>query len=363
MKINLLLVGSKFIYNKSLKEYIVRKVEQNCDFITSIIFFKEGNNSLMLHLEKELNEQCDTIIITTKDNFSTLGKLISTVTSDNQILKNEMLVPSRVELYEDFTYLLKYKNSTINVISMDEMNKMPKILLSNKSSAKASINIINEDKDNAQVLLTPIAQTNDVTIDIIKIIDGWLRVEIKSKKYGNISNFINSSKYLLPTKLIETENIIEHIIQIMSKNNKKISFAESCSGGLLSYFFTKNNGASKILDGSLVTYSNDLKDNWLAVEHDVIEKYGAVSSEVVEQMSEGVMNVSNADYTISISGIAGDTGGTELKPVGTVYIGVRSKTEHEEKLLNLKGDRNYVQYQSVLEAIKMLINIDKEIFF
>ena len=112
-----------------------------------------------------------------------------------------------------------------------------------------------------------------------------------------------------------------------------------------------------------MTYSNELKDNWLAVEGSALEEFGAVSAEVVAQMSEGTMNVSHADYTLSISGIAGDTGGTDLKPVGTVFVGVRSKEDHKEVHLQLQGDRNYIQHQSVLEAIKMLLSIDKEIFF
>jgi len=363
MKQHLLFVGNKFIQNSSLKEYVIRKVEEKCDFIASITYFKENDNSLFLYLEKELNADNKIVIVTTKHNFTTIGKLISTVTSDNQILKDNMLLPSKVDVYEDNSYLLEYKNSMVNVISMDEMKKMPEILLDSKTQTKAVIHLFNEDKETALTLLNPIAQTNDVTIEIIDLIEDWLQVEIESKKYGNISNFIRSSKQLLPRKLITASNVIHHIIDTLSKNQKKITFAESCTGGLLSYYFTKNNGASKILDGSLITYSNDLKDNWLAVEHQALEDFGAVSSEVVSQMSDGALNVSNADYALSVSGIAGDTGGTELKPVGTVYIGVRSQTQHQELHVHLHGDRNYVQYQSVLYAIKLLINIDKDMFF
>ncbi len=363
MKQHLLFVGNKFIQNSSLKEYVIRKVEEKCDFVASITYFKENDNSLFLYLEKELNADNKIVIVTTKHNFTTIGKLISTVTSDNQILKDNMLLPSKVDVYEDNSYLLEYKNSMVNVISMDEMKKMPEILLDSKTQTKAVIHLFNEDKETALTLLNPIAQTNDVTIEIIDVIEDWLQVEIESKKYGNISNFIRSSKQLLPRKLITASNVIHHIIDTLSKNQKKITFAESCTGGLLSYYFTKNNGASKILDGSLITYSNDLKDNWLAVEHQALEDFGAVSSEVVSQMSDGALNVSNADYALSVSGIAGDTGGTELKPVGTVYIGVRSQTQHQEIHVHLHGDRNYVQHQSVLYAIKLLINIDKDMFF
>ena len=362
MKLHLLLIGNKFIYNKSLKEYVIRKVEEKCDFINTITHFKESDNALFLYLDEELNSADKLIIVTTKNNFSTLGKLISTVTSDNQVLKGTMLIPSKVEVYENDSYLLEYKDSKTNVISMDEMKKMPQILLSSGKN-RETINLFEEDKESIQALLNPIAQMHDVSFEVITLIEGWLQIEIASKKYGNISNFIDSAKQLFPKKLISASNIIKYIIETLSVKEKKVSFAESCTGGLLSYYFTSNNGASQILDGSLITYSNDLKDNWLAVEHKTLEEFGAVSSQVVEQMSDGAMNVSHADYTLSISGIAGDTGGTELKPVGTVYIGVRSQTAHKEVHLHLQGDRNYVQHQSALHAIKMLVTIDKDIFF
>ncbi len=362
MKLHLLFIGNKFIYNTSLREYVIRKVEQKTDYISSITFFKEGENELFLYLEEQLNRSSKIIIVTTKQNFSTIGKLICTVTSDNQILNDNMLIPQKCSVFEKGSYLLEHQDAIANVLHIDEMQNMPEILLQNQNS-KATVHIFEEDKESAVAMLTPIAQTYDVKIDIVNIIEGWLRVDIVSKKYGDISKFINSAKKLLPSKLIPASSIVQYIIERLSEKSKKLTFAESCSGGLLSYYFTKNNGASKILDGSLVTYSNSLKENWLAVDHEALEEFGAVSSEVVQQMSEGALNVSYADYALSISGIAGDTGGTKLKPVGTVYIGVRSKTLHREVHLSLKGDRNYVQYQSVLFAIKMLMLIDKEIFF
>ncbi|OHE08944.1 MAG: damage-inducible protein CinA [Sulfurimonas sp. RIFOXYD12_FULL_33_39] len=362
MKLHLLLIGNKFIYNSSLREYIIRKIEQKADFINSITFFKESDNSLFLYLEKELNSVNKYIIITTKQHFSTIGKLICTVTSDNQILKDGTLIPSNSSIFENNGYLLFYKESVTNVLYMDEMEKMPELLL-NFEDSKATLHLFEEDRESAIAMLSTIAQTYDVKIDVVTIVDEWLRVDIRSKKYGNISKFINSAKQLLPKKIIASANLISYVIDRLYSYNKKIAFAESCSGGLLTYYFTKNNGASKILEGSLVTYSNGMKENWLGVNENTLQKHGAVSSEVVLEMSEGVMNVSSADYTISISGIAGDGGGSEYKPIGTVYVGVRSKTEHRESRLNLSGDRNYIQHQSVLFAVKMLLLMDKEMFF
>jgi nicotinamide-nucleotide amidase len=273
-----------------------------------------------------------------------------------------MLIPSNSSVFEDRSYLLEYGKSTTNVLHIDEMQEMPEVLL-NFESSNAVIHIFDQSKESAVAMLSTIAKTFDVKVDVIILIDGWLRVEIESKKYGNISQFINSAKELLPNNLIAASNIVGYIIERLSTNQKKITFAESCSGGLLSYYFTKENGASKVLDGSLVTYSNDIKENWLAVEHEALENFGAVSAEVVQQMSEGALNVSSADYALSISGIAGEGGGTELKPVGTIHISASSKTHHAHMHLKLDGDRNYIQQQSVLFAVKMLVLIDKEIFF
>ena len=362
MKLHLLFIGNKFIYNKTLQEYVIRKVEEKTDFISAITFFKENDKSLFLYLENEFNSSNKLVIVTTKKNFSTIGKLICTVTSDNQILNENMLIPSNSTIFEKGTYLLEYKDSLTNVLHVDEMQKLPELLIQDQDS-KAIVHIFEEDKESAVAILSPIAQTYEVEINIVNIIDGWLRVDITSNKYGNISNFISSSKKLLPSKLIPASNIVKYIIETLAQKQKKLTFAESCSGGLLSYYFTKNNGASKILDGALVTYSNALKENWLAVEHESLENFGAVSSEVVTQMSDGAINVANADYALSISGIAGDTGGTELKPVGTVFIGVRGSQAHKELHLHLRGDRNYVQHQSVLFAIKSLLLIDKKVFF
>jgi len=362
MKLHLIFIGNKFIYNRPLKEYILRNIEQDVNFIDSITFFKESDNSLFLYLEQELNSIDKVLIVTSKQHFSTVGKVICTVTGDNQVLKEGMLIPQKATLFEERSYLLQYNSAIVNVMSMEENEKVPEVLLQ-VVSTKATIHILDETKEDIKSILTPLAQTYEVNFSVTTYVEGWLRVDISSKKYGDISKFIHAAKNLLPKKLIASANIIEYIIERLSSQNKTITFAESCTGGLLAYYFTKHNGASKILEGSLVTYSNALKENWLAVDHEILESVGAVSAEVVAEMSEGALNVSEADYALSISGIAGDRGGTELKPVGTVYIGVRSSDKHLEKHLHFKGDRNYVQHQSALMAIKMLLLLDRENFF
>ncbi|MEA3433522.1 MAG: CinA family protein, partial [Campylobacterota bacterium] len=138
-------------------------------------------------------------------------------------------------------------------------------------------------------------------------------------------------------------NNIEKIIQKLTERNQTISFAESCTGGRIAAAFTAISGASEILDGSVVSYSNDIKHTWLGVEKEVLENFGAVSPQCVSQMLEGIKNLSGADYTLAVSGIAGPTGGTELKPVGTVYIGLQTPFSQEVFHCNFSGPREAIQ--------------------
>ena len=362
MMTKVIFIGNKFIYNKELQDYIIRSVEKKVEFIHLITYFKENDTSLFLYLEEELNKEGVIVIATTKQSFATVGKLISTVTSDTLVAKENLLIPQKSSVYNENGFLLEYKQSFIHLFYIDEYQKLPQILLSTKKSS-TFIHIFEEDDESLEILLLPIAQTYDVTFEIIPIIDGWIKLKISSSKYGDISKFIASIKQLFSKKVIEKEDIVQHIIEVLSRKEKTISFAESCTGGLLSYYFTKHNGASNIFHGSLITYANELKENWLGIDGEIIQKNGAVSSEVVQEMSDGVMNVSHSDYAISVSGIAGDGGGTKEKPVGTVFIGIRNGQKHQEIKLFLQGDRNYIQHQSALYGIKMLILFDKELFF
>lgn len=362
MKINLLFVGFIFQNNTMFREYILRQIKKKISSFHSITFYKANDNALFLHLEKELSTQNKLIIITTKASFSVIGKLLCTITADNQVLKDGMLIPSFSSLYEDRSYLIGHKKSLINVLQIDEDEQFP-MLLTEDENSHAIIHLFDEDKKSAIALLDSLAQTNEVDIEVSTLIDGWLQIDIIGRKYGNVAQFITASKHLLKAQIITASNIVSYIIERLNEKHKKITFAESCTGGLLAHTFTKESGASSIYDGSLITYSNTIKENWLAVEAQTLQDYGAVSANVVEQMSEGALSVSYADYAISISGIAGPTGGTKDKPVGTVFISARSKTYQIVERLSLSGDRNYIQEKSVLYAIKMLLSVDKNLFF
>ena len=150
---------------------------------------------------------------------------------------------------------------------------------------------------------------------------------------------------------------VEKIITKLASQKQTISFAESCTGGRIAAAFTSISGASSVLNGSVVTYSNDIKHKWLNVDSAVLETYGAVSSQCVFQMLEGVLNFSGADYALAVSGIAGPSGGSKEKPVGTVYIGLQTPQNKEVFKCLFHGNRDEVQEQSTAFAIKKLEEI------
>ena len=132
---------------------------------------------------------------------------------------------------------------------------------------------------------------------------------------------------------------IEKLIKDFSEQNLRISIAESCTGGFISHMFTNISGASKVFERGIVCYSNQAKIEMVNVDPTVIEKYGAVSENVVKQLAHNIRILSNVDIGIGISGIAGPTGGTPEKPVGLVFIGFSTDKDAIVQKFNFKTDR------------------------
>ena len=149
-------------------------------------------------------------------------------------------------------------------------------------------------------------------------------------------------------------NHTKTIIDRLKQSNKTITFAESCTGGRIAAAFTAVSGASSILNGSVISYANEIKSQWLGVKEETLAKYGAVSKETVEEMLTGVLKMASADYAIAVSGIAGPTGGTDEKPVGTVYIGIKNSDRSIVQLHHFKGERESIQKQATKRAILLL---------
>ena len=127
--------------------------------------------------------------------------------------------------------------------------------------------------------------------------------------------------------------------EILKATGKTLSTAESCTGGMISSLITSVPGSSEYFLGSVTSYANSVKENVLGVPSKIIEEYGAVSSECVSAMAEGVRRLTGSDYSVATSGIAGPGGGSDQKPVGTVWIGVSSHMGTETFSLRFNSDR------------------------
>ena len=151
---------------------------------------------------------------------------------------------------------------------------------------------------------------------------------------------------------------MESLVKKLTKKKLKISFAESCTGGMLANTITSVSGASKVFNLGLITYSNQAKINILKVNKNIIRKFGAVSHECCKAMVLNLSKISKANINVSITGIAGPTGGTKKKPVGLVYIGVKkgNKVIISKNIFNLKN-RISIQKATVKKAIKIVSTI------
>ncbi len=153
------------------------------------------------------------------------------------------------------------------------------------------------------------------------------------------------------SKMLDLQNLL-------IEKNQTITCAESCTGGLVATYITQNSGSSSIFKGSIVTYCNEIKEQELDVKKETMIEYGVVSCEVVEQMCIGALKKFNANYAIAISGVAGPSGGTKNKPVGTVAIGIMGTDDSRDiKIYNFNGNRNEIQIQAAKTALNTIFKI------
>lgn len=158
---------------------------------------------------------------------------------------------------------------------------------------------------------------------------------------------------------MEDKTIAEVLGCLLQERELTVACAESCTGGNLAHRIVQVPGSSAYFQGSVVSYSNDVKANVLGVPRSDISAHGAVSKEVVEAMAKGVARLMRTDCAIATSGIAGPDGGTPLKPVGTVWISVKYGETLVSECLHFKGDRNTVIESATNHGLVMLINLLK----
>ena len=156
------------------------------------------------------------------------------------------------------------------------------------------------------------------------------------------------------------KKLSEKIVRLLRKKRLKISFAESCTGGLLSSVITSISGSSKVFTLGLVTYSNKSKINTLKVPKKIIKKHGAVSYETCLSMVKNLNKISKTNISVSITGIAGPKGGAKKKPVGLVFIGIKKGNKTlVKKFLFKNKKRNSIQRATVNKALNLILSFIK----
>ena len=209
---------------------------------------------------------------------------------------------------------------------------------------------------------------NNLSIDEIKLAylpsPGIVKLRLSlvgkdgKKIVATLNKHIDLLNKIIPDQVYGyEEDTMEGVVgDLLTAQNASVSTAESCTGGAVAKMITSVSGSSNYFEGSVICYSNICKINQLHVQESALRDHGAVSQEVVEQMAIGVKRKLNTDYGLATSGIAGPTGGTTEKPVGTIWIALATKNEVISKKLNLgySRDRNiYVTSLSVLNMLRL----------
>lgn len=189
-----------------------------------------------------------------------------------------------------------------------------------------------------------------------------LRLTAKGADRNKVTDMLDRQTELLLASVkdyfmgFECDNLAETLGERLSENGKTVATAESCTGGNIAHLITLVAGSSRYYKGSVVSYANEVKEKVLGVRAGDLQQYGAVSEEVVKQMAEGVKKLLKTDYAIATSGIAGPSGGSDEKPVGTVWIAVAGERGcvAEKFLFNTTRD-NFIERTSN-QAILMLLH-------
>lgn len=174
-----------------------------------------------------------------------------------------------------------------------------------------------------------------------------------------MNKFQKNLQDMFSEELVTTDNksVSQVLGELLSERELTVSCAESCTGGNIAHKITQNPGSSAYFLGSVVSYSNDVKANVLNVSRNDIDRFGAVSRQVVEQMAEGAAKLMHTDCAVATSGIAGPDGGTKFKPVGTVWMAAKYGDKTVSELIQFPGDRNNVIESATNHVMVMLIKL------
>lgn len=401
-----LLIGQIVNTNAS---YIAKQLNLYGIFVDEILVVKDDKTAILNALNKGLNYQI--VIITgglgpTKDDITkhTLAEFMNDVLVENKIVLNDIenlllsrgrtmnelnkqqaLVLSKSKIIRNFLGtapgMILQKNNTTFV-------SLPGVPFEMKPMLLEFLNAYSKENNLDKIIHKTVFVFGIPESELAIKIEDWEKslkeqnihlaylpnrnfIRLRLSVYSNISNI----EVILKQKILELKKILGNhfvgeeefeqtednplakiLIQKLKEKKWTIAFAESCTGGSISAAITKIAGASEVFYGSIISYSNDVKHNILGVSSDTLQKYGAVSKECVEEMAIGVKKLLHTDIALSVSGIAGPTGGTPEKPIGTVWMCLIIQDKIQTKLFQFgNNNREYIIESSVFNALAWIL--------
>jgi nicotinamide-nucleotide amidase len=336
------------ITKQTLAEYFNVKLVLNDDALNNVLnIFKRYNRSLLEVNRKqaEVPENCEIIL---NNNGTAPGMWFNV---DSKIYVSMPGVPFEMKYMMEETVIPKLKTEL----------KLPVII-------HKTILTVGEGESFLAEKIADIE--NDLPANIkLAYLPKMGQVRLRLSAYSDGETPLNDKLEEFASRIVERvgDNVVAQediplekvILNHMADKGLTLSVAESCTGGYVSHLITQHEGSSQVFLGGAVTYSNDLKENILGVKNETLYQFGAVSQETVTEMVEGALRQFKSDYALAITGIAGPGGGTQEKPVGTVWIAVANANKTVVKKFTFGNKRLQNIERSAVAAFFMLITLLK----
>ncbi|KAA6224649.1 CinA family protein [Campylobacter sp. LR185c] len=360
----LFIIGDNIIMNEDYKAYILRVYKDKFKEVNSIRMQSSSDKELPFLLEKISLEYDYITIFVANEYYAVVAKILATLCEDVLVLKDETLVPDKA-FYDKNSFVCDFKDCKINLIKTDTKAKLPK-LLGELNLNFSYFSLLGIDEESALILLEPLAKSYEIDIKSTMLTDNLTLIKAFSLQYGKMDGFLASVQKLFDKKFFKGSDPIKFIVDRLLERKIKVSFVESCTGGLCASELTKIDGVSEIFEGSIITYSNRLKHEWVGVSNVVLEQDGEYSEKCIYYMLKGIFKTAKPDFALAISGVAGDENdnknGKDIKS-GTIYIGAMFKNgTYIQEVLNLCGDREFKRRQAMLKAFYLMPKLRPELF-
>ena len=324
-------------------------------------------------IECEMN---DSVAVSIKEYFERTGRKMTEnnlkqalVPKDSHIFMNNYGTAPGICAEKDGKVLVMLPGPPREMKPMLDEQVLPYLKkYSSKVLVSSNVNIFGMGESSVETLLCDLMKNSKNPTLAPYVNDGDVRVRVTASGENEdeakklVNEYVEKVKQAVGEFVydVDSTSLEETLVRILREKKLTVSTAESCTGGLLSSAITEISGSSEVFGFGVCTYANEAKMKLLGVKSETLEKYGAVSEKTAMEMAKGVKELSGSDIAVSLTGIAGPSGGTQEKPVGLVYLGVAAGEKlYAKKLLlarHSKTDRAFIRTLAVKNALKAVID-------